>query len=87
MNSVSSETGANRPILQSSFACSIRSFELETKFHQMCRAPSIRSPPRSIIRAWEDSCARSARNDYSLKRSAHAAPLLFVDISAGLLQS
>src|SRR4051812_47984768 len=35
MDPVSSGMGTNRPALQSSFACSIRSFELETKFHQM----------------------------------------------------
>jgi hypothetical protein len=35
MNSVSPGTGRKRPDLQSSFACSIRSFRDDTKFHQM----------------------------------------------------
>jgi hypothetical protein len=35
MNSASPGTGGNLPCFQSSFACSIRSLELETKFHQM----------------------------------------------------
>ena len=34
MNSVSPGTFGNRPSRQSAFACSIRSIELETKFHQ-----------------------------------------------------
>ena len=53
MNSVSPGTAGNRPSFQSALACSIRSFELETKFHQMCRGPSIGSPPRTISRASE----------------------------------
>jgi hypothetical protein len=57
MNSVSPGAGSNRPACQSSFACSIRSFELETKFHQMWRLPSIGSPPSSITRTEEDSGA------------------------------
>ena len=32
MNSASPGTGVKRPACQSAFACSIRSFELETKF-------------------------------------------------------
>jgi hypothetical protein len=34
MNSESPGTGAKRPPFQSAFACSIRSRELDTKFHQ-----------------------------------------------------
>ena len=36
-----------RPCFQSSLACSIRSFRLDTKFHQMYRSP--RCSPPSII--------------------------------------
>lgn len=35
INSVSCGTGAKRPSRQSSLACSMRSRELDTKFHQM----------------------------------------------------
>ena len=35
MNSASPGTGVKRPACQSAFACSMRSFELDTKFHQM----------------------------------------------------
>jgi hypothetical protein len=35
------ERFSNRPSFQSPFACSIRSFELDTKFHQICRLPSM----------------------------------------------
>ena len=35
MNSVSSGTASKRPAFQSCLACSIRSFEEDTKFHQM----------------------------------------------------
>jgi Transketolase, thiamine diphosphate binding domain len=35
LNSVSPGTGANLPLFQSSFACSIRSIREDTKFHQM----------------------------------------------------
>ena len=34
INSESRGTGANRPLFQSDLACSMRSRELETKFHQ-----------------------------------------------------
>ena len=48
MNSASSSgTFGKRPSFQSSLVCSIRSFELETKFHQMCRSPSSGAPPKS----------------------------------------
>jgi hypothetical protein len=50
MNSVSPGTGSKRPSAQSRLACSMRSVELDTKFHQMCRSPSMASPPRSINR-------------------------------------
>ena len=40
-----------------SFACSIRSFELETKFHQMWRGPSIGAPPQ--ITKWLSRTALS----------------------------
>ena len=36
-----------RPARQSAFACSIRSFDEETKFQSMKRSPTG-SPPRSI---------------------------------------
>jgi hypothetical protein len=56
MNSISSPgTFANRPSLQSRLACSMRSFELETKFHQMCRGPSSGAPPMSA--RWLSSSA------------------------------
>ena len=35
MNSVSPGTGANFPVFQASFACSILSLREDTKFHQM----------------------------------------------------
>ncbi len=44
MNSVSPDTASNRFSCQSVFACSIRSSELETKFHQMCLSPSAAPP-------------------------------------------
>src|SRR5258708_37407063 len=50
MNSVSLGTCAKRPLFQSALACSIRSLEEETKFHQIWRGPSSASPPRNIIR-------------------------------------
>src|SRR5215475_4349309 len=50
MNSVSPGTGVKRPVFQSCFACSMRSFDEETKFHQMCRGPSSAVPPRNIMR-------------------------------------
>ena len=37
-----------RPACQSALACSMRSLDEETKFHQMCRSP-IGSPPSSMI--------------------------------------
>ena len=51
MNSVSPDKLSKRPAFQSAFAISIRSFELDTKFHQICRGPSIGSPPNNIRRA------------------------------------
>src|SRR5262249_9287388 len=51
MNSVSPGTGLNRPLFQSSLACSIRSRRDETKFHQIYRGPSSAAPPRNIRRA------------------------------------
>src|SRR5262249_61859486 len=52
MNSVSSPgTSVKRLWRQSSLACSIRSLEDETKFHQMWRALALGSPPSSIQRA------------------------------------
>ena len=51
MNSTSSPgILAKRPFLQSSLARSMRSRELETKFHQTCRSPSSGAPPTSITR-------------------------------------
>src|SRR2546427_376604 len=44
-------TLGNRPDAQSAFACSICSRELETRFHQMCRGPSIVAPPSRSTRA------------------------------------
>jgi hypothetical protein len=59
MNSASSPgTFGKRPSFQSSLACSIRSFELETKFHQMCRSPSSGAPPKSAMRASVIECRR-----------------------------
>ena len=48
MKSRSSLTLANRSPRQSDLACSIRSFEELTKFHQIVRSPSIDAPPSSI---------------------------------------
>src|SRR5688572_6066285 len=48
MNSASSRSGSfMRPARQSAFACSMRSFDEETKFHSMNRLPTG-SPPSSI---------------------------------------
>src|SRR6516164_3283652 len=44
-------TFGNLPSFQSRLACSILALELETKFHQMCRSPSIGAPPMSTMRA------------------------------------
>src|SRR5437764_11123 len=57
MNSVSPGTFGKRPSRQSRLACSIRSGRLETRFHQMWRAPSIGGPPSSRRRG----SARGAR--------------------------
>ena len=52
MNSLSSPgTVSKRPAFQSALACSMRSLREETKFHQMCRGPSIAAPPTSTTRA------------------------------------
>ena len=51
MNSVSPGTVSNLAIFQSALACSMRSLLEDTKFHQMCRGPSIGSPPSAINRA------------------------------------
>ena len=48
MNSLSPGTLAKRPSFQSALAFSMRSFDDDTKFHQMCRGPSIGAPPSSI---------------------------------------
>jgi hypothetical protein len=50
-SSVSPGTGSNRPAFQSAFAGAIRSGRDDTKFHQMCRGPSIVSPPMTTKRA------------------------------------
>jgi len=44
MNSVSPGTASNLAIFQSALACSMRSLLEDTKFHQMCRGPSMGSP-------------------------------------------
>src|SRR5581483_5968367 len=51
MNSGSPGTLAKRPSFQSALARSMRSFEEETKFHQIWRGPSSGAPPSSIRRA------------------------------------
>ena len=51
MNSVSPGTVSNLAIFQSALACSMRSLLEDTKFHQMCRGPSIGSPPSAMKRA------------------------------------
>jgi hypothetical protein len=60
MNSVSPGALANRSSFQSRLAGSILAVELETKFHQRCRSPSIGAPPRSITRAGDSACNRKA---------------------------
>src|SRR5215471_2804857 len=57
MNSISSPgTLPKWPAAHSALACSIRSLREETKFHQMCRGPSMGAPPRIIrcasVTAW-----------------------------------
>lgn len=48
MKSSSPGTFSKRPSRQLSFACSIRSRLLLTKFHQICRSPTSVSPPHTI---------------------------------------
>src|SRR5215470_4986268 len=49
MNSISSPgTLPKWPAAHSALACSMRSLREETKFHQICRGPSMAAPPRII---------------------------------------
>ena len=73
---VSPGTGAKRPSCQSAFACSMRSFELETKFHQICRGPSSAAPPSSRSRAAPSAASTGAvarpQDEQPLRREALA---------------
>lgn len=54
INSSSPSTVPKRPSDQSDLACSIRSFEVDTKFHQICRGPSD-EPPITMMRLSESA--------------------------------
>jgi alkaline phosphatase D len=78
-NSLSSPgTRGNRPSLQSRFACSMRDFELETKFQSMYRGPSRGAPPSMTIRA-SDS-ARMVTFEPGTNASIRPAPVRSVPI-------
>ena len=77
MNSASSPgTLGKSPSCQLRLASSIRAFELETKFHQMCRWPSIGAPPRSTMRASAAArrVAAASANTRIRPRSARSWP-------------
>src|ERR1700752_3084725 len=67
INSASPGTGAKRPAFQSALACSMRSRELETKFHQRYRGPSSGSPPSNSKRTAEAALTRIVSPDENTK--------------------
>ena len=71
MNSVSPGTAAKQPAFQSALACSMRSCELETKFHQICRGPSSGSPCDTASFWFRATTLR--RNDDGIVRSVVAS--------------